>query len=255
MIVSLDGSVPLRVLCYHHASWESGHITHPTVHWSPDGTKLLFISDKDSPDKKKGDMYLAVVKQPEAPRQPHVANNRADGPLLTWQPASRHTETKEYVVMRSVPSPRPNLQGVMLDRMDVFEEVDVVPVVSTILTGKHLDAKTTTLTVESTESFPSSGRLLIAGNHSMAAPEIVTYAGKTETAFLDCQRCAESSQPAMHWSRSRVWSLSAMKFIDPGIPDPKRQYYYTVRAREHSGLTSPYSRISNAVVEKADQHD
>ena len=248
VIVSLGGSVPLRVLCYHHASWESGHITHPTVHWSPDGTKLLFISDKDSPDKKKGDMYLAVVKQPEAPQQPHVANNRADGPLLTWQPASRYTETKAYVVMRSVPAPRPNLQGVKLDRTGVFEEVGVVPVVDTNLTGKHLDAKTATLTVESTDGFPNSGRLLIAGNHSMAAPEIVTYAGKTETVFLNCQRGKESRQSAMHWSGGRVWSLTAMQFTDTRIPDPTRQYYYTVRAREHSGLQSPYSRISNPAV-------
>lgn len=248
LIVSLDGSAPLRVLCYHHASWESGHITHPTVHWSPDATKLLFISDKDSPDKKKGDMYLAVIKQPEAPRQPHVANNRAGGPLLTWQPARRHTETKEYVVMRSVPSPRSNLQGVKLDRTGVFEQVGIVPVVETTLTEKHFDAKAATLTVESTDGFPESGRLLIAGNHSLAAPEIVTYTGKTETTFLNCQRGAEASQPAMHWSGARAWSLSAMQFTDTKLPDPKRQYYYAVRAREHSGLTSPYSRISNPVV-------
>ncbi|MDP6719391.1 MAG: hypothetical protein QGF59_12110, partial [Pirellulaceae bacterium] len=248
VIVSLDGSVPLRVLCYHHASWESGHITHPTVHWSPDGTKLLFISDKDSPDKKKGDMYLAVVKQPAAPRQPHVANNRADGPLLTWRPASRHTETKEYVVMRSVPSPRPNLQGVKLDRTGVFEEVSVVPVVDTVLTGNHLDAKTTTLTVESTDGFPDNGTLLIAGNYSMAAPEVVTYQGKTATGFLKCTRGAEESEATLHWSGARVWCLSAMQFTDTKLPDLKRQYYYTVRAREHSGLTSAYSRISNPAV-------
>ncbi|HJN10910.1 MAG TPA: hypothetical protein QF564_19640 [Pirellulaceae bacterium] len=255
VIVSIDGSAPaLRVLCYHHASWESGHITHPTVHWSPDGTKLLFISDKDSPDKKKGDMYLAVVKQPEAPRQPHVANNRADGPLLTWQSARRHGETKEYVIMRSVPSPRPNLQGVKLDRTGVFEEVGVVPVVDTILTGKHLDAKAVTLTVESTEGFPNSGRLLIAGNYSMAEPEVVTYTGKTETTFLNCERGDEASQPTMHWSGARVWSLSAMKFTDK-LPDSDRQYYYTVRAREHSGLQSPYSRISNPAITKGDRKE
>ncbi|MBC8355987.1 MAG: PD40 domain-containing protein [Planctomycetes bacterium] len=249
VIVPIDGSSPaLRVLCYHHASWESGHITHPTVHWSPDGTKLLFISDKDSPDKKKGDMYLAVAKQPEAPRQPHVADNRADGPLLTWQPARRHGETKEYVIMRSVPSPRPNLRGVKLDCTGVFEKVGVVPVVDIILTGKYLDAKAATLIVESTEGFPNSGQLLIAGNHSMAEPEVVTYTGKTETTFLKCQRGGESSEPAMHWSGARVWSLSAMRFTDTKLPDPERQYYYTVRAREHSGLTSPYSRISNPAV-------
>jgi len=255
VIVSIDGSAPaLRVLCYHHASWESGHITHPTVHWSPDGTKLLFISDSDSPDKKKGDMYLAVVKQPEAPRQPHVASNRADGPLLTWQSAHRHRETKEYVIMRSVPSPRPNLQGVKLDRTGVFEEVGMVPVVDTILAGKHLDAQAVTLTVESTKGFPDSGRLLIAGNHSMAEPEAVMYTGKTETTFLNCERGDEASQPAMHWSGARVWSLSAMKFTDK-LPDSDRQYYYIVRAREHSGLQSPYSRISNPAIMKGDSKE
>ena len=116
VIVSVDGSAPgLRVLCYHHASWESGHITHPTVHRSPNCTRLLFISDKDSP--------------------------------------------------------RPNLQGVKLDRTGVFEEVGVVPVIDTILIGEHIDAKATTLTVETTEDFSSSGRLLIAGNRISATLE------------------------------------------------------------------------------------
>jgi Tol biopolymer transport system component len=247
VIVSLDGSVPLRVLCYHHASWESGHITHPTVHWSPDGTKLLFISDKDSADKKKGDMYFAVVAKPQAPKQIHVANNRANGPLLTWRPAARRVETKVFVVMRSVPSPRPNLQGKKLDRTGVFEEVGIVPVVSTVLEGEHLNAKTKTLTVLSTKGFPDFGELLIAGNHSMAASEIVSYRGRTETSFQNCTRGAEETTATSHWSDARVWSLSAMQFTDK-LPDPERQYYYTVRAREHSGLQSPYSRISNAAV-------
>ena len=247
LIVALDGSVPLRVLCYHHASWESGHITHPTVHWSPDGTKMLFISDKDSSDKKKGDMYLAIIKQPEAPLQPHIANNHAAGPLLTWRPALRHTEAREYVIMRSVPSPRPNLQCVKLDRTGVFKEIGVVPVVSTVLAGEHLNATATALTVESTEGFPSHGQLMISGNHSMAQAEVVSYTGKTETSFLNCKRGEENTKAALHWSGARLWSLSTMQFTDK-LPDAARQYYYTIRAREHSGLMSPYSRISNPAV-------
>ncbi len=248
LILSLDGSVPLRVLCYHHASWESGHITHPTVHWSPDGTKTLFISDKDSENKKMGDMYLAVVDQPQAPVDPHVANNRAEGPFLTWKPAQGHTETKEFVIMPSVPSPRLNLQGVKLDRTGVFEEIGVVPVVDTILTAGHLGPDTTTIMVESTEGFPDHGQLLVAGNHSMAPPEVVSYEGRTEGEFLNCKRGVEETDAALHWSGGRVISLSAMHFTDTKIADPERNYYYCVRAREHSGLISRYSRISNAAV-------
>jgi Tol biopolymer transport system component len=248
LIADLTGANPLRVLCYHRASWEAGHITHPTVHWSPDGTKLVFMSDKDSPNKKMGDMYLAVVKQPAAPLNAQVANNRAAGPLLTWRPAQEYHEISEYVIMRSVPSPRPNLQRVFLDRTGVFKEVGVVPVVDTLLTGEHLNTDSTTLSVESTEGFPKSGTLKIAGNHTMAAPEIVTYTGKTETAFLNCQRGAEETKPAMHWTGARIWSLSAMQYTDTNIPDRKRHCYYTVRAREHSGLISSYSRISNPAV-------
>ena len=149
--------------------------------------------------------------------------------------------------MRSEPSPRPNLQGVKLDRTGVFKEIDVVPVVSTVLTGEHLSAMAKTLTVESTEGFPKHGQLLIAGNHSMAQPEVVSYTGKTETSFLNCKRGEEKTKAAAHWSGGRVWSLSTMQFTDK-LPDAARQYYYTIRAREHSGLMSPYSRISNPAV-------
>ncbi len=148
--------------------------------------------------------------------------------------------------MRSVPSPRPNLQGVKPDRTGVFEEVGVVPVVDTILTGKHLDPKAATLTVESTKGFPNSGQLLIAGNHSKAESEVVTYTGITDHI---------SKLPAWRGryqaSGARVWNLSAMRFTDK-LPDPDRQYNYTVRAREHSGLQSPYSRISNPAVREGD---
>ncbi len=243
LIVPAGRPGPVRVLCYHHASWESGHITHPTMHWSPDGTKIVFVSDKDSADKKKGDLYLAVVAQPEAPGQVRVQNRGAEA-VVTWDPAKRHTETKEYVLMRSVPSPRTNRSGRKLDRTGVFEPVGVVPAVSTHLIGEHIDAEAATLTVRSTEGFPKSGQLLIAGNHSMAAPEIVSYTGKAASSFLNCTRGASDTEVTPHWAGARVWSLSALRFTEK-LPSTDRQYYYTVRAREHSGLQSPYSRISN----------
>ena len=45
-----------------------------------------------------------------------------------------------------------------------------------------------------------------------------------------------------------------MQFSDTKLPDHKRQYYYNyyiVRAREHSGLISAYSRISNPALKVA----
>ena len=243
LIVPSDGSGGLRVLCYHHASWESGHITHPTMHWSPDGTKIVFVSDKDSADKKKGDLYLAVVKQPAAPLNVQV-QNKDDLAVVTWQPPSAHTETKEYVVLRSVPSPRSDRLGRKLDRTGVFEPVATVPVVSTQLVGEPIDDEVTQLAVHSTKGFPASGVLKIAGNHSMAAPERVRYTAKTATRFLNCTRGVEHTKPAAHWDGARVWSVSAQRFTQE-IPATGRQYYYAVRAREHSGLESPYSPISN----------
>ena len=81
----------------------------------------------------------------------------------------------------------------------------------------------------------------------MAQAEVVSYTGKTETSFLNCKRGEENTKAALHWSGGRVWSLSTMQFTDK-LPDAARQYYYTIRAREHSGLMSPYSRISNPAV-------
>ena len=82
----------------------------------------------------------------------------------------------------------------------------------------------------------------------MASPEIVSYEGTTDSSFLNCKRGVEESEAALHWSGARVISLSAMRFTDTKIPDPERSYYYCVRAREHSGLISPYSRISNPAI-------
>ena len=55
-----------------------------------------------------------------------------------------------------------------------------------------------------------------------------------------------SPMPPHHPSDgSRPQRLNHLK-----MPSTDRQYYYTLRAREHSGLQSPYSRISKAVFVK-----
>jgi hypothetical protein len=244
LIVRADGAGPVAPLCYHHASWESGHMTHPTVHWSPDGTKIVFVSDKDSDDKAKGDLYLAVVNRPAAPRD--VTVRCKDGQaIVTWRPAPQHHETKEFVVLRSVPSPREDYRGRRLDRTGVFEPLGTVPVVSTHLVPGGIDEQAQKIHVESTDGFPESGVLEIAGNHALCPHEFVEYKGKNENSFLNCKRGVDGTEASPHWGEARVWCQSANHFTDT-IPPTGRQYYYVVRACEHSGLRSAYSRITSA---------
>lgn len=246
LIARADGTGPVVPLCYHHASWESGHMTHPTLHWSPDGTKIVFVSDKDSEDKKRGDLYLVVVNRPAAPSD--VTVRCKDGQAtVTWRPAPQHGETKEFEVLRSVPSPREDYRGRKLDRTGVFEPLGTVPVVSTYLGPDGIDAQAQEIHVESTDGFPESGVLEIAGNHALCPRELVEYVGKTEKSFLNCRRGVDGTEASSHWGEARVWSQSANRFTDT-IPPTGWQYYYVVRAREHSCLQSPYSRITSATV-------
>jgi len=246
LIVRADGTGPVVPLCYHHASWESGHLTHPTMHWSPDGTKIVFVSDKDSEDKAKGDLYLVVVTRPAAPSD--VTVRCKDGQAtVSWRPAPQHHETKEYVVLRSVPSPREDYRGQRLDRTGVFEPLGTVPVVSTYLVPGGIDEHAQEIRVESTDGFPESGILEIAGNHALCPHELIEYEAKTEASFLNCKRGANGTQASSHWGEARVWSQSVNRFTDT-IPPTGRQYYFVVRACEHSGLRSAYSRITSSTV-------
>jgi len=240
--VRADGTGPVRVLCYHHASWESGHITHPTLHWSPDATKIVFVSDKDSDDKRKGDLYLVVARQPRVPVDVEVRSQNGQAEV-TWKPARWHHEIKEYVVLRSIPSPREDRRGLKLDRTGVFEVVSTVPVVSSNLTPGGIDERVQEIPVDSTEGFPDSGTIEIAGNHSLASHELVEYENKTANSFRGCKRGANSTKAHAHWGETRVWSRSSNRFTEP-VPATGRRYYYVVRAREHSGLISPYSRVT-----------
>ena len=185
-----------------------------------------------------------VVKQPEAPVDIHT-RCKGDQATLTWQPARSHDETKEYVVLRSVPSPREDRRGRKLDRTGVFEPVGTASVVSTHLAAEGIDERATEIAVGSTEGFPESGLLEVAGNHTLCPRELIQYKGKTATSFLNCARGVEGTEAASHWGETRVWSQAANRFVDT-IPATGRRYYYVVRAKEHSGLTSAYSRISSA---------
>jgi hypothetical protein len=115
--------------------------------------------------------------------------------------------------------------------------------VSTYLGPGGIDERAQEIRVESTEGFPESGVLELAGNHALFPHELVEYERKTEKGFVNCKRGVDGSEASSHWGEARVWCQSANRFTDT-IPPTGRQYYHAVRAREHSGLQSAYSRIT-----------
>jgi hypothetical protein len=85
------------------------------------------------------------------------------------------------------------------------------------LNGSH-NSSVTTITVDATASFPSTGAILIGS-------EQITYTGKTSTTFTSCTRGANSTTAASHsddavvtstaepvWSATRGWPKTAAFF-------------------------------------------
>ncbi len=73
--------------------------------FSPDFTKVSYFSPMltgDVPDRKWGDLYVAVVRYPEPPRDLRLDVQRT----LTWQPPMRHTEVRGYRLYQSDESGR-----------------------------------------------------------------------------------------------------------------------------------------------------
>ncbi len=76
----------------------------PAPTFSPDFTKVIFFSAMltgDHPDRKWGDVYVAVARYPEPP-----LNVRLDGMSLAWDVPRRHTEIVGYRLYRSAESGR-----------------------------------------------------------------------------------------------------------------------------------------------------
>jgi hypothetical protein len=88
--------------------------------------------------------------------------------------------------------------------VDVVERADV-PAFQTVtkLNGDHSDV-ITTLTVDSTTDFPSSGYLKIGS-------EYVSYTGKTSTTFTTVTRAALASEAADHDSETEVKIVTALQ--------------------------------------------
>ncbi|MCK5803501.1 MAG: hypothetical protein KAI66_11740, partial [Lentisphaeria bacterium] len=71
----------------------------PAPTFSADFTKVVFFSAMltgDHPDRKWGDVYIAVVRYPQPP-----VNLRRDGADLVWEMPPRHAEIKGYRVYRA----------------------------------------------------------------------------------------------------------------------------------------------------------
>ena len=76
----------------------------PAPKFSPDFTKVVYYSSMltgDHPDRKWGDVYLAVVRYPEPP-----ANVRREGNALVWEMPRRHAEIEGFRLYRSGQSGR-----------------------------------------------------------------------------------------------------------------------------------------------------
>jgi len=76
----------------------------PAPMFSPDFTKVVFFSSMltgDHPDRKWGDVYVAVARYPEPPL--HL---RQDGAALAWEKPRRHAEIQGFRLYRSSESGR-----------------------------------------------------------------------------------------------------------------------------------------------------
>ena len=71
----------------------------PAPTFSPDFTKVVFFSSMltgDAPDRKWGDVYIAVARYPDPP-----PNLRREGDALVWEKPQRHAEIRGFRLYRS----------------------------------------------------------------------------------------------------------------------------------------------------------
>lgn len=76
----------------------------PAPTFSPDFTKVVFFSSMltgDHPERKWGDVYVAVARYPEPP-----VNLRREGAALVWEQPRRHAEIQGFRLYRSAESGR-----------------------------------------------------------------------------------------------------------------------------------------------------
>ena len=119
---------------------------------------------------------------------------------------------------------------------------------STLLSGDH-DSSTTTITVDSTDEFPSSGTIKIDS-------EEICYTSKTATVFTGVVRGCNGTTPASHSDNSMVYSLTPFSLAPDAsgtitwkyTADLNGSVYFTARATNSSGTAMSVSTDSNTVI-------
>ncbi|MBI2980696.1 MAG: DUF4215 domain-containing protein, partial [Deltaproteobacteria bacterium] len=214
---------------------------YPWPTWSPDGSKVLFwsfhqkvvnLTTGNRTDLRNFDLYSAIFKRPDPPHSLTILRTPTHH-KLTWRSGRFHKEIKEYRIFLS--ESLVTIPGVPLA---------VVPVVRTLLreeTSGMIGADGTTIPVDSTEGFPDNPVIEIEGLAPSHASEIVSCAGKTRTAFINCQRGSQGTEPSRHWNDSFVWKYTET-YEHPLDEQDRGQFF--IRAVEWSGLESEFSATS-----------
>lgn len=197
-----------------------GRRPYPQPNWSPDGTKVLYWANQR--DKGPGELYVVVVKKPDAPCK--VVAKKIGGRLhLNWKSGAFHREIKEYLVLCSEVKKGP------------FKVAASIPALYTYVDAPckigKFDKK---IHVDSTRHFPIKGVIEIAGLSTQQPSEMISYTGRTSRAFSSCKRGASSTRAAEHWNDAFVWSCIGKNGVTASLG--AKAVWCKVRAMEWSGL-------------------
>ena len=199
--------------------------------WSPDGTKIVyytdFINGTYPSGAGNGDVYIAIFEKPDPPTSLRALSS-GNSVNITWKPAFSHREIKEYEIQWAA------------SQYGTYQPLATVPTTITFLNNSSkIGTADTTIAVDDTSAFPSSGAFEAFGLSAERPTEVVTYTGKTATSFTGCTRGAFGTTPAEHYNDAFVWSYTGARgYTDSNVTGSR---WYKVRSVEWSGLKSEYS--------------
>ena len=218
-----NGSGPLHVARFQAANSASFDSTYAT--FTPDGTKILFSGY--CRDASNRDIYIAVYKKPGTPSSVTAVNLGNGQMSLSWKPAKQHREIKEYEIYTAT------------SQTGEYTLAAIIPETITYLDApSKISASDTTINVDSTAGFPSSGYIEILGLSTAKPTEIIQYTAKTATSFTGCTRGAKGTTPAEHWNDAFVWKYTGENAYTGTYTSGT---WYKIRSVEWSSLRSEFS--------------